>query len=87
ICKIVGVLIILLILIINAYFVVDYIEHLDRVWLYVVIGVILLFYLIFVVYLVSFGKKSLIIALCQLGYWSLLSQPLSCSTLAPSPRD
>ncbi|XP_072436153.1 natural resistance-associated macrophage protein 2-like isoform X1 [Chiloscyllium punctatum] len=52
ICKIVGVLIILLILIINAYFVVDYIEHLDRVWLYVVIGVILLFYLIFVVYLV-----------------------------------
>ncbi|XP_067890805.1 natural resistance-associated macrophage protein 1-like [Heterodontus francisci] len=49
--NIVGVLITLLILTVNAYFVVDYVEHLGSVYLYVLAGVILFLYVVFVLYL------------------------------------
>uniref|UniRef100_UPI00398F0CD7 natural resistance-associated macrophage protein 1-like n=1 Tax=Pristiophorus japonicus TaxID=55135 RepID=UPI00398F0CD7 len=49
--KIVGVLITMLVIAVNAYFVADFVEHLDNVYLYVVAGVLLLLYVLFVVYL------------------------------------
>ncbi|XP_072324587.1 natural resistance-associated macrophage protein 2-like isoform X2 [Scyliorhinus torazame] len=49
--KVVGVLIILLILAVNAYFVVDFVDHLGHVYEYVIAGVILFLYLVFVFYL------------------------------------
>ncbi|XP_078083894.1 natural resistance-associated macrophage protein 1-like [Mustelus asterias] len=49
--KIIGVFITLLILGVNAYFVVDFVDHLSRVYEYVIAGVVLFFYLVFVIYL------------------------------------
>ncbi|XP_038646146.1 natural resistance-associated macrophage protein 2-like isoform X2 [Scyliorhinus canicula] len=49
--KIVGVLITLLILAVNAYFVVDFVDHLGHAYEYVIAGVVLFLYLVFVFYL------------------------------------
>nr|DBA19628.1 TPA: hypothetical protein GDO54_015431 [Pyxicephalus adspersus] len=49
--KVVAILLIVLIIAINLYFVVVYIPTLDNIALYVVVGIILLFYVIFTIYL------------------------------------
>ncbi|KAM5153331.1 natural resistance-associated macrophage protein 1 [Mantella aurantiaca] len=51
ISKVVAILLIALIIVINLYFVVVYIPSLDNIALYVVVGFILLFYVVFTLYL------------------------------------
>ncbi|XP_067833401.1 natural resistance-associated macrophage protein 1-like [Heptranchias perlo] len=65
--KLVGVLITLVVMAVNAYFVVDFVEHLGSVYLYILAGIILFLYLVFVIYLLWLSSVAAGISCLRLG--------------------